>query len=139
MRPRLSRLAPARSGSTPVPRVSLRRMDAHQLEFKDEAFDAVVLPFVITLVSDPDRVLAEAVRVARPGGRVVLVNHFYSEQGLLAAIERKSGAALRKIGLNPEFSYSRIADYVAGDARVCELTRIPAGRFFTLVTIGRRA
>jgi ubiquinone/menaquinone biosynthesis C-methylase UbiE len=65
-------------------------MDAHQLEFKDEAFDAIVLPFVITLVSDPDRVLAEAIRVARPGGRVVLVNHFYSEQGLLAAIERKS-------------------------------------------------
>jgi phosphatidylethanolamine/phosphatidyl-N-methylethanolamine N-methyltransferase len=114
-------------------------MDAHQLEFKDEAFNAIVLPFVITLVSDPDRVLAEAIRVARPGGRVVLVNHFYSEQGLLAAIERKSGAALRKIGLNPEFSYSRIADYVAGDVRVCELTRIPAERFFTLVTIGRRA
>ena len=117
---------------------SLRRMDAHRLEFQDGAFDSVLLPFVITLVSDPERVLSEAIRVTRPAGRVLLVNHFYSESGLLAMIERASGAAMRKIGLNPDFPYARIADYAAGDSRLLAVTRAPVGPFFTLVTMQKR-
>jgi len=69
---------------------------------------------------------------------VVLVNHFYSERGVLAWIERASGAALRKIGLNPDFPFSRIAEYAALDADVCKVMRVSIGPFFTLVTMVKR-
>ena len=52
-------------------------MDAHALGFPDASFDCVVAQFVITLVSDPERVLDECARVLRPGGQIVLVNHLY--------------------------------------------------------------
>src|SRR5215468_5189084 len=67
---------------------SLVVMDAHQLAFADASFDCAIAQFVITLVADPERVLAECARVVKPGGEIILVNHLYSETGVSAAIER---------------------------------------------------
>ena len=47
---------------------SLHEMDAGKLTFADGSFDTAVAMFVITVVPDPDRVLAEMVRIVRPGG-----------------------------------------------------------------------
>jgi ubiquinone/menaquinone biosynthesis C-methylase UbiE len=63
-------------------------MDAHELAYKDASFDCVVGQFVITLVESPERVLSECARVLRPGGQIILVNHLYSERGLIAVVER---------------------------------------------------
>ena len=64
--------------------------------------------FVITLVADPERVLSECARVLRPGGEIILVNHFYSERGAVAAIERWSARYVGGIGLRPDFPFSRL-------------------------------
>jgi phosphatidylethanolamine/phosphatidyl-N-methylethanolamine N-methyltransferase len=63
-------------------------MDAHQMTFEDATFDCVVAQFVITLVANPEQVLSECHRVVKPGGRIILVNHLYSEVGVAAAVER---------------------------------------------------
>jgi ubiquinone/menaquinone biosynthesis C-methylase UbiE len=63
-------------------------MDAHQMTFADATFDCVVAQFVITLVENPEQVLCECHRVVKPGGRIILVNHLYSEVGVAAAVER---------------------------------------------------
>jgi phosphatidylethanolamine/phosphatidyl-N-methylethanolamine N-methyltransferase len=51
-------------------------MDAAHLAFPDARFDAVYAPYVINIVADPVRVGREMRRVCRPGGRIVLLNHF---------------------------------------------------------------
>src|SRR5580765_306740 len=56
--------------------VALCRMDATHLAFADGSFDAVYAPYVVNVVADPVRVAHEMMRVCRPGGRLVLVNHF---------------------------------------------------------------
>ncbi len=58
------------------PHVALCRMDAGRLAFPDASFDAVYAPYLINVVPDPVRVGIEIQRVCRPGGRIVLVNHF---------------------------------------------------------------
>ncbi len=47
--------------------------DAHELPFKDASFDQVLLFHVLTMAQTPARVLAEAVRVVRARGEVVVV------------------------------------------------------------------
>ena len=47
--------------------VSVLRMDASALQFQEAAFDAVLAPYVISVVSDPRRVLAEMKRVSGQG------------------------------------------------------------------------
>lgn len=57
----------------------LRGMDAQELEFPDESFDAVYLPLILAVVPDGARVFSEAARVARLGARLVVVDKFWPE------------------------------------------------------------
>lgn len=53
--------------------VTVSAGDVHELPFADGAFDHVMLFNVLTQVTDPARVLAEAARVLRDGGNLALV------------------------------------------------------------------
>ncbi len=57
----------------PPQRLSYAVGDATQIAQPDASFDVVVCTQVAEYVPDVDRVLAEAFRVLRPGGRAVLV------------------------------------------------------------------
>jgi len=67
--------------------VVLERMDARAIAYGDGHFDRVLAPYVISVVPDPDKVMSEIVRVCRPGGTVIVVNHFQSAFPPLAWIE----------------------------------------------------
>lgn len=88
----------ARAGFPDVDdRVRFVSGDARDLPFEDDAFDAVLGHSVLYLIDDPVRVLHEASRVARPGGRVLFMEPA-SEGGLVQAAFRSRpswGDALR--------------------------------------------
>ncbi|MHB0886554.1 MAG: class I SAM-dependent methyltransferase [Bacillota bacterium] len=71
-------------------RVPVRLIEANveELPFADASFDTVVASFVFCTVPDPHRGLAEAARVCRPGGRVLLLEHMQSPRPLAAALIR---------------------------------------------------
>jgi len=54
------------------PSAEFRVGDAEQLEFDDGSFDAVVCPFGVLHLPEPDKAFAEAFRVLRSGGRYAL-------------------------------------------------------------------
>lgn len=53
-------------------RVRLARMNAEELRFSDNLFDAVLTIWVLEHAPEPGRILREAWRVLRPGGRILL-------------------------------------------------------------------
>lgn len=59
--------------------VELRSGDAAALDMPSSSFDAVVLHLVLSVVPDPAAVVAEAMRVLRPGGRAVVFDKFAPE------------------------------------------------------------
>jgi phosphatidylethanolamine/phosphatidyl-N-methylethanolamine N-methyltransferase len=71
-----------------VGNVRLHEMDASDLKFADDTFDIVYAPYVISVVPDPVAVVHEMLRVCRPGGRVVVLNHFRSANRAGAWMER---------------------------------------------------
>ena len=71
-----------------VKNVRLKEMDAANLTFADDSFDIVYAPYVISVVSDPVRVVNEMRRVCRPGGKIVILNHFRSRTPVVARVER---------------------------------------------------
>lgn len=75
----------ARKGLT---NVRLLEMDAAALTFADNTFDIVYAPYLISVVPDPVRVVLEMNRVCKPGGRVIILNHFRSQNMLVSRIER---------------------------------------------------
>ena len=71
-----------------VRNVRLLQMDAANLKFADDSFDIVYAPYVISVVPDPVGVAREMRRVCRPGGRIIILNHFRSKNPVMAWIER---------------------------------------------------
>jgi phosphatidylethanolamine/phosphatidyl-N-methylethanolamine N-methyltransferase len=58
--------------------VELQQMDATKLEFADENFDYVTAFHLVTVVPEHQRLLSEMIRVCKPNGTVVIINHFRS-------------------------------------------------------------
>ena len=56
----------------------LRVGDVQALEFPDESFDTVVCTLGLCTIPDPRRAIAEARRVLRPGGLILLLEHVRS-------------------------------------------------------------
>ena len=72
--------------------------DALKLPFADDSFDHVFISHVISVVSDPCRLVQEAQRVAKPNARIVIVNHFQSTNRLIAMLEKWLCPLCTKLG-----------------------------------------
>jgi phosphatidylethanolamine/phosphatidyl-N-methylethanolamine N-methyltransferase len=81
----------------------LRVMDAEAMTFADDQFDAVLALYVASVVPNPARFAAEMRRVCRPGGTIVIVNHFSSENGAMRFIEKRLAPLAGKIGFHSDF------------------------------------
>lgn len=116
-------------------------MDARQLQFADATFDAVTLPFVITLLDDPEAALDECARVVKPGGEIVIASRVSTGGMVQARLERLAAPLVRQIGWSSSFTLSRIKNWVEGrsDMQLIEVVPLfPAG-FFKIVRIKRVA
>lgn len=68
--------------------VNLTLGNALELPFCDNHFDHVLLSHVVTVVSDPVKLIEETRRVVRPGGQIVIINHFRSSNRLIGMLEK---------------------------------------------------
>jgi len=81
----------------------LLEMDAEETSFADDSFDAVLALYVASVVPSPARFAAEMRRVCRPGGAIVIVNHFTSDNGVMRFIEKRLAPLAGKIGFHADF------------------------------------
>lgn len=114
-------------------------MDARHLGFQDGLFDVVVAQYVITAVPDPEATLDEFVRVLKPGGEIILVNHLGAEAGLRESFEQWFAPVARCLGWRPEFRWERLALWAArhGGVRVMERRPMPPLGHFSLIRFAR--
>jgi phosphatidylethanolamine/phosphatidyl-N-methylethanolamine N-methyltransferase len=124
----------AANGALPQLR-GLCMMDASRLGFRDGTFDAVIAPYLITVVPNPEETLDEFARVVRDGGEIILVNHIGSEGGWRALIERWLARYANRIGWRTEFPFGRLAGWGASRKGIEMLERrnLPPLGLFTLV------
>jgi phosphatidylethanolamine/phosphatidyl-N-methylethanolamine N-methyltransferase len=66
--------------------LQVMEMDALNLTFEDNSFDYVTAFHTVTVVPDPIRMLAEANRVCRPGGKIVIINHFTTDLPIIGPL-----------------------------------------------------
>ena len=85
----------------------LHLMDAENLEFTDNSFDAVLALYVASVVPDPARFAAEMRRVCIPGGTIVVVNHFTSENPLTRFMEKRLARLAKHIGFHADFPFDQ--------------------------------
>jgi phosphatidylethanolamine/phosphatidyl-N-methylethanolamine N-methyltransferase len=97
-------LAKAKHRAEQLPHVEeLLIMDAENLKFPDNSFDAVLALYVASVVPNPARFAAEMRRVCIPGGTIVVVNHFTSDNPILRWLEKRLSRLARHVGFHADF------------------------------------
>jgi phosphatidylethanolamine/phosphatidyl-N-methylethanolamine N-methyltransferase len=114
---------------------TLAVMDARNLAFAPNSFDAVVAQYVITAVPDPEATLDDFVRVLKPGGELILVNHIGAESGPRRLFELAFAPIARRLGWRPEFPWGRLVDWAKahGGVTLAERRPMPPLGHFSLI------
>jgi ubiquinone/menaquinone biosynthesis C-methylase UbiE len=82
-------LAEARARAAAIGRdVDLRQGNAEALDFPGDRFDTVVFSFCLCSIPDDRKAVAEGVRVLKPGGRVLLLEHVRSPSRVVSFGQR---------------------------------------------------
>ena len=108
-------------------------MDATKMTFADNSYDVVYAPYVISVVPDPVAVAKEMYRVCRPGGRVVILNHFKSFNPLMSKIETAISPMTVHIGFTADLDLPKFLEQA--DLRPKSIEKVNVPKIWTLITV----
>ena len=129
--------ASRRIASHGVKNIELMQMDAADMNFKDESFDIVYAPYVISVVSDPVQVAREMLRVCRVGGHIVVLNHFRSQNPILAWVERRLSPLTVWIGFKADVDLPAFLAQTGFEP--VSIEKVNIARMWSLVTFRKTA
>ena len=121
-----------RAARKEIRNVRLVQMDAADLKFADDSFDIVYAPYLISVVPDPIKVAREMRRVCRPGGRIVLLNHFLSPNVFLSRVERLISPFTIHIGFKADLDLP--AFLAQADLQPQSIEKVNIPKLWSLVT-----
>jgi len=87
--------------------------DSMALPFADEGFDYVVLHLIVAVVPQPRRCLAEAARVLKPGGRILLLDKFL-RRGQRAWLRRSLSPLVGRMATRLDVVFEDVLEAVPG-------------------------
>ena len=112
--------------------VRLLEMDAASLTFADDSFDIVYAPYLVSVVPDPVKVVREMHRVAKPGGKIIVLNHFRSANPILSRLERAISPFTVHIGFKSDLD---LPGFLAqADLQPISIQKVNFPRIWSLVT-----
>ncbi len=112
--------------------VRLIEMDAANLTFADDAFDIVYAPYLVSVVPDPISVAREMRRVCRPGGKIIILNHFRSSNPILSRIEQAICPFTIHIGFKSDLDLP--AFLAQAELQPVSIEKVNIPRIWSLVT-----
>ncbi len=111
--------------------VRLHQMDANQMTFSADSFDAVLAAYVISTVPQPHQVISEMLRVCKQGGKIVFLNHFTNGNRLVSSIERTLSPLCKQIGFRTDLD---IHSLLAGlPLRIQRIQKVKPLNYWALV------
>lgn len=103
-------VAKKRVHSLALRNVELIKMDATNLNFPDRSFDRVLAAYFVSTVPDPVKVVLEMKRVCKPGGLLVFMNHFQSDNRLTAPFEKAVSPLFYRLGFRTDLNLNRLME-----------------------------
>jgi phosphatidylethanolamine/phosphatidyl-N-methylethanolamine N-methyltransferase len=113
--------------------VRLMEMDAAAMTFEDDSFDVVYAPYVVSVVPDPVQVVREMRRVCRPGGRIIILNHFLSTNPVIATVEKAISPLTVHIGFKSDLDLPRFLEQAELQPLSIQKVTLPIWKLVTCV------
>jgi len=112
--------------------VRLLEMDAAKTTFADDTFDIVYAPYLISVVPDPVMVAREMRRICKPGGKIIILNHFRSANAVLSRVERAISPFTVHIGFKSDLDLP--AFLAQAELRPESIEKVNVPKIWSLVT-----
>ncbi|WP_162578203.1 class I SAM-dependent methyltransferase [Variovorax sp. PBS-H4] len=93
-----------RARALPDRQITIEHMNAERTSFADGTFDCVTLPYVLSVTPRPAELVREIRRICKPGGTIVVLNHF-SGSRFWWLMERAFRSAAEHVGFRSDFRY----------------------------------
>lgn len=119
-----------------ITNAEVRYMNANSLEFPDNHFDGVLGNLFISATSDPVGALEEMKRVCKPGGTLVLMNHFQSENPLVRNAEKLFLPLAKRLGFDSALNLNELLQ--AANLEVKAAKRVNILNLWTAVSMVNR-
>ncbi len=111
--------------------LQVMEMDALNLTFADNSFDYVTVFHTVTVVPDPVQMLAEAQRVCKPGGKIVIVNHFTTDLPIIGSLTEALDPITRRLGWRTKLKLEPFLQ--ATDLTVEEIYKLSKVSLYTVI------
>jgi phosphatidylethanolamine/phosphatidyl-N-methylethanolamine N-methyltransferase len=106
--------------------VRLLEMDAQNLTFADDSFD------IVYVVPDPVQVAREMRRVCKPGGKIIILNHFRSANPILSRLERAISPFTVHIGFKSDLDLPAFLEQA--ELKPISIVKVNVPKIWSLVT-----
>lgn len=127
--------AQAKSSDNGWGHIEVRHGDALNLDFPDNSFDWVTSFHVMTVVPEPRRMMDEMVRVCKPGGHIVLINHFASPKPWLYFLGKVVNPLTKRLGWTTRL---RSRDVLEGQSITVQRNERPSALSVHFVIVARK-
>jgi phosphatidylethanolamine/phosphatidyl-N-methylethanolamine N-methyltransferase len=91
--------------------IELLEMDAENMTFSDNSFDHSVAAFVISVVPNPEKMVAEMRRVTKKGGNILIFNHFSSKNPFVSGMNRVFSPFTEKVGWRSDLTLDLLSNH----------------------------
>ena len=131
----LTRAMLARVPASPSP-LALVQGNVMRLPFADESFDCAVMHLIVAVVPEPSRCLAEAARVLKPGGMLLVLDKFL-RPGQVAPLRRALNPLTRAVATRLDVVWEEVLATVP-EIVVHTDEPVLAGGWFRLIRATKR-
>jgi phosphatidylethanolamine/phosphatidyl-N-methylethanolamine N-methyltransferase len=111
--------------------VQLRVLDAQATDYPDNHFDKIAAMYVVSVVPNVPALLAEMRRICKPGGRIVIVNHFAHRHPVIGWGERILARHAALLGFNSALPLETVTH--AEGLQVRQVRPVNWGGYWTLI------
>lgn len=111
--------------------VDLRLLDAQATDFPDSHFDKIAAMYVVSVVPNVPKLLAEMRRVCKPGGRIAIVNHFAHPHPFINQMERLLADHAALLGFHAALPTEAVTR--ANGLRILRVQPVNWGGYWTLI------
>lgn len=91
--------------------VNLFEMDGENLCFRDDSFDHAVLPFVVSVVPNLERLMAEVKRVTKNNGKILIINHLCTKYSVYSRVEKMLSPFFMRLGWKTGLSLDTLSNH----------------------------
>lgn len=111
--------------------VQLRLLDAQNTDYPDDYFDKIAAMYVVSVVPNAPALLSEMRRICKPGGRIVIVNHFAHRHPTIRRLERMLADHAALLGFHTAMPVETVTHFAG--LRIHRVEPVNWGGYWTLI------